>query len=57
MTKNEAEILRYLEMCYTGARMLDDMPCIVRLARAIAVFKANPLDAPEGIFTEKFLES
>jgi len=57
LTEQEQKIVDYLETCYTGARMMDDDLYMVRLSRALAAFKANPLDPPESIFTERFIES
>ena len=56
LTKGERDIVDYLEKCYVGARMVDDVSCMVRIARALAAFKFNPQAAPDGLFSEKFLE-
>ena len=35
---------------------MNDESCQVRLARAIAAFKADPAEQPTDLFTEKFIE-
>ena len=53
----EQKILDYLENCYTGARTMNDEDCQIRLARAIAAFKSNPMTSPSALFTTKFIEN
>ena len=48
--------MKYLEESYCGARTMDDESCQIRLARAIAAFKADPVEQPTELFTEKFIE-
>jgi len=57
MNEQELSIVDYLEKCYVGARMGDDVQCMVRLSRALAAFKFDPLAAPEGMFSREFLET
>lgn len=47
----EQKILDYLENSYTGARTMNDEECQIRLARAIAAFKSDPMAAPTELFT------
>lgn len=47
----EQKILDYLENSYTGARTMNDEECQIRLARAIAAFKSDPMAAPTALFT------
>ena len=56
MNETEKEIMEYLEESYCGERTMDDESCQVRLARAIAAFKADPAEQPTDLFTEKFIE-
>lgn len=56
LNKSELEVLDMLETAYSGARAMDDESCQVRVARAIAAFKADPEADPEDIFTESFIE-
>lgn len=55
MNNQEEEILNFLEESYSGAKMSGDIMCMIRLARAIAAFSSDPEDAPEAIFTSRFL--
>lgn len=55
MNKREEEILEYLEQSYSGAKMMDDESCQVRLARAIAAFNSNPEVSAFALFTNKFI--
>lgn len=55
MNEAEKKILEYLEQSYSGAKMMDDESCQVRLARAIAAFKAGPEENPIELFSEKFI--
>ena len=57
MSNEELDILDYLEECYTGARTANDMSAMIRIARAMAAFKADPADAPASVFSESFLDS
>ena len=52
MNKATEEVLTYLKQCYSGARMMRDDECVVRVARAIAAFEADPEMPTEDIFTE-----
>lgn len=38
MTEEQKTILEFLENSYTGARMVDDLDTMVRIARAIEAF-------------------
>lgn len=42
MTEREKKFLDYLEYCYIGARAMDDIRFMVRIARAIAGFRLDP---------------
>lgn len=55
MNKREEEILEYLEQSYSGAKMMDDESCQVRLARAIAAFNSNPEVSAFALSTNKFI--
>lgn len=46
-------VLDYLETAFCGAKMMDDVEMMTRLARAIAALKA-PTD--KDIFTQEFME-
>ena len=48
MSEHERIILQYLENSYTGARMLDDISAMTRIARAIASFEAAPSAEKKG---------
>lgn len=54
MNKQEKIILDYLNQSYVGARMSEDIGCMVRLERAIAAFSVDPEEFPEVPFTEEF---
>ena len=56
MNKATEELLTYLKHCYSGAKMMGDDECVVRVARAIAAFEADPEMLTEDICTENFLE-
>lgn len=56
MNEAEKEIMKYLEEGYCGARTMDDESCQIRLARAIAAFKADPEEQLTELFTGKFIE-
>lgn len=56
MSEEELSIVDYLETCYVGARAVDDVPCMVRISRALAAFKFDPLAAPEELFSQNFIE-
>lgn len=43
---NKAYILEFLENCYTGARMMDDLEMEVRIARALFAYKYDVEDNP-----------
>lgn len=47
------EIENYLETSYSGAKMMDDVESMCRIARALAALKANP---EMEIFTDEFQE-
>ena len=51
MKDPEKTILDYLEASYSGAKMAKDEECMVRLSRAIAAFKFDPLVDSEEYFT------
>lgn len=53
MSKQENEILRYLEDSYCGAKMMEDEECMLRISRAIAAFKS---DVTKDIFKEDVVE-
>lgn len=44
-------IVEYLETCYSGAKMSDDVEGMCRISRAIAALQA---DTEMEIFTEEF---
>lgn len=52
--KNQETIIEYLENSYSGAKMMDDDETMLKIARAIVAFKADPYD--NEIFTDKFIE-
>ena len=54
MNKQEKIILDYLNQSYVGARMSEDIGCMVRLERAITAFSVDPEEFPEVPFTEEF---
>lgn len=47
MSRQEKEILDYLETSYCGAKMADDENCMIRLTRAIKAFEMNPEEEAE----------
>lgn len=53
MSKQENEILRYLEESYCGAKMMEDEEYMLRISRAIVAFKS---DVTKDIFKEDVLE-
>lgn len=53
MNERLKEIENYLETSYCGAKMMDDVESMCRIARALAVLKA---DTEVEIFTEEFRE-
>lgn len=53
----EQKILDYLENSYTGARTMNDEERQIRLARAIAAFKSDPMVTPTALFTPKFIDN
>lgn len=55
VNKQEKEILKYLEQSYSGAKMMDDESCQIRLARAIAAFNSDPEVSAFALFTNKFI--
>ena len=54
--KEFENVIKFLEECYTGARMNDDIYMQVRLSRAIAGFASNPNVDANKIFTQEFIE-
>lgn len=46
-------IENYLESAYSGAKMMDDVDAMCRIARALAALKADP---EMEIFTEEYQE-
>mgnify|MGYP004485380317 FL=1 len=55
MNKAEKEVMKYLENSYSGARIMGDESCQIRLARAIVAFSSDPSENPSDLFTEKFM--
>ena len=55
VNKQEKEILKYLEQSYSGAKMMNDESCQIRLARAIAAFNSDPEVSAFALFTNKFI--
>lgn len=49
-------VIKFLEECYAGARMNDDVYMQVRLSRAIAGFISNPNVDADKVFTKEFIE-
>lgn len=47
--------MKYLENSYSGARIMGDESCQIRLARAIVAFSSDPSENPSDLFTEKFM--
>lgn len=47
------EIESYLETSYSGAKMMDDVDTMCRIARALVALKADP---GTEIFTEEYQE-
>lgn len=41
---NKEIILNYLEECYSGAKMMDDVKMMIRLNRAIIAFDCDVFD-------------
>lgn len=54
MNSEPLKIIEYLEMSYSGAKMMDDVDSMCRISRAIAALKADP---ESEIFTEEFQEA
>ena len=54
--KEFENVIKFLEECYTGARMNDDISMQVRLSRAIAGFTSNPNVNADKVFTQEFIE-
>lgn len=52
--KNQMEIINYLNNSYCGAKMMGDDETMLRIARALAAFKADPYD--NEVFQKKFVE-
>lgn len=50
--QQKKEINKFLEKSYTGARMMNDDECMLRLARAITAFNA---DIDIDIFVSSYL--
>lgn len=55
MRRQQEEILDYLNTAYCGAKMAEDVECMIRLARAIAAFNTDPYTDEKEYFTEKFV--
>lgn len=55
MTEQEKTILKYLEESYSGAKMMHDEECMIRIARAMDAFKTDPNVDVTEYFTHKFL--
>lgn len=53
MNNQIKEIENYLETSYSGAKMMDDVESMCRIARALVALKA---DTEMEIFTEEFQE-
>lgn len=56
MKDQEKTILDYLETSYSGAKMAKDEKCMVRLTRAIAAFKLDPVVDSKEYFTNRAIE-
>ena len=54
--KEFENVMKFLEECYTVARINDDVYMQVRLSRAIAGFISNPNVDADKIFTQEFIE-
>ena len=54
--KEFENVMKFLEECYTGAHMNDDIYMQVRLSRAIAGFISNPTVDADKVFTQEFIE-
>ena len=52
MNKQINIIKDYLEKSYSGAKMMDDAECMLRISRALAALQA---DVYEDIFKEEFV--
>ena len=52
MNKQMNIIKDYLEKSYSGAKMMDDAECMLRISRALAALQA---DVYEDIFNEEFV--
>ena len=55
--KEFENVIKFLEECYTGARMNDDIYMQIRLSRAIAGFASNPNVDADKVFTQEFIEA
>lgn len=53
MNNQIKEIENYLETSYSGAKMMDDVDAVCRIARALVALKADP---GTEIFTEEYKE-
>lgn len=53
MSNQIKEIESYLESAYSGAKMMDDVEAMCRIARALAALKADP---EMEIFTVEYQE-
>ena len=54
--KEFENVMNFLEECYAGARMNDDIFMQIRLTRAIAGFISNPTVDADKVFTQEFIE-
>lgn len=53
MNERLNDVKEYLENSYSGAKMMDDVESMTRIARALAALQA---DVEKDIFTEEFME-
>lgn len=53
MNERLNDVKEYLENSYSGAKMMDDVESMTRIARALTALQA---DVEKDIFTEEFME-
>lgn len=53
MNERLNDVKEYLENSYSGAKMMDDVESMTRIARALAALQA---DVEKDIFTEEFMK-
>ena len=53
MNERLNDVKEYLENSYSGAKMMDDVESMTRIARALAALQA---DVEKDIFTGEFME-